>query len=266
MSASNEGGSLRILAWLLGILAVLALVIHFSLSPRREEVTVIFPSLVSLVRATPGYVSLEHTYTIEERETIEAPLWSNITIMRRYQVRVRAGIDCDAFDEGFISYAETDSSCTVSLTLPHAVLQPPVILYDASFRPEPDTDGVGTVLIPAEERAEIIAAYDALMERNAIAEALDLAMEDGLAAEAEGRAAADLAAASLALLRARGFDDVEVVVVFDEIPFPGQEPGLISPAHQGRNRSGPTSLFLAPPILHMYRIGVSAWCCREGEE
>ncbi|MDM7993469.1 MAG: DUF4230 domain-containing protein [Candidatus Fermentibacter sp.] len=223
MSASNEGRALRVLAWVLGILAALALLIHVSLRPRREEVTVVFPSLVSLVRATPDYVSLERTYDVEERETIEAPLWSDIEILRRYEVRVRAEIACDAFDEGFISYAETDSSCTVTLTLPHAALQPPVILYDSSYRPEPDTDGPGAILIPAEERAEIMAAYDAVMEQNARTEAQGLAMEDGLIAEAEGRAAADLTEAALAVLGSRGFDDVEVVVCFGEIPAPGAD-------------------------------------------
>ena len=218
MSASNEGRGLRIAARVLGILALLALLIHFSLRPRREEITAVFPSLVSLVRATPDYVSLERTYIIEEMETIEAPLWSHVTILRRYPVRVRAEIACDAFDERFLAYSETDSSCTVTLTLPHAVLQPPVILQEEAYRPEPDADGPGTVLISAEERAEIVAAYDAMMERNAVTEALDLAMDDGLAAEAEGRAAVDLTVAALALLGARGFDDVEVVVVFGEVP------------------------------------------------
>lgn len=221
MSASNEGRGLRIMAWVCGILAALALLIHISLRPRREDVTVVFPSLVSLVRTTPDYVSLERTYTIEERETVEAPLWSDIEMLRRYEVRVRAEIACDAFDEGFISYSETDSSCTATLTLPHAVLQPPAILYDSSYRPEPDTDGIGAHLIPAEERAEIIAAYDALMEQDAIAEAQIRAMEDGLAAEAEGRAAADLTEAALAVLGSKGFDDVEVVVCFGEMPVPG---------------------------------------------
>ncbi|HRY60950.1 MAG TPA: DUF4230 domain-containing protein [Candidatus Fermentibacter sp.] len=218
MSASNEGRALRVLAWVLGIMAALALLIHLSLHPRRQEVSVVFPSLVSLVRATPDYVSLERSYDVEERETIDAPLWSDIEILRRYEVRVRAEIACDAFDESFISYAETDSSCTVTLTLPHAALQPPVILYDSSYRPEPDTDGPGGILIPAEERAEIMAAYDALMEQNARTEALHLAMEDALIAEAEGRAAADLTEAALAVLGSRGFDEVEVVVVFEEYP------------------------------------------------
>lgn len=237
MSASNEGRGLRILAWVLGILAALALVIHISLRPRREDVTVVFPSLVSLVRATPDYVSLERTYTIEERETIEAPLWSDIEMLRRYAVRVRAEIACDAFDESFISYRETDSSCTVTLTLPRAVIQPPAILYDASYMPVPDIDGMGADLIPAEERAEMIASCDAMMEQNAIAEALDRSMADALAADAEGRAAADLTAAALALLGSRGFEDVEVVVVFGELPAP---PGTGGRDQDGRARAPST--------------------------
>lgn len=218
MSRSSDDRTLRIIAWVLGPLAVLALVAHLTCRPRREEITVVFPSIVSLVRTTPDYVSLERNYTIEERETIEAPLWSQITILRRYPVRVRAEIECDTFDEDFISYSETDSSCTITLTLPRATLQPPVILSDVVYRPEPDADGLGVDLISAEERAEVISAYDALMERNAISEAIDLALEDGLLEEAEARAATDLTAASLALLRARGFDGWEVRIVFGDEP------------------------------------------------
>lgn len=218
MSRSSDDRTLRIIAWVLGPLAVLAFVTHLACRPRREEITVVFPSIVSLVRTTPDYVSLERTYPIEERETIEAPLWSDISILRRYPVRVRAEIECDAFDGSLISCMETDSSCTITLTLPRATLQPPVIMTESVYRPEPDADGPGVALIPAEERAEVIAAYDALMERNAISEAIELALEDGLLEEAEARAATDLTAASLALLGARGFEDWDVRIVFRDGP------------------------------------------------
>ncbi len=98
------------------------------------------------------------------------------------------------------------------------MLQPPVILSDGAYRPEPDEDGFGADLLPPEQRAEVIAAYDALMERNAISEAIELALEDGLLEEAEARAATDLTAASLALLGARGFEDWDVRIVFRDGP------------------------------------------------
>jgi hypothetical protein len=188
--------------------------------PPRREVTEVFPSIVALVRTTPDYIALERTYWIEERETIEAPLWSSIEIMRRYPVRIRAEVECDAFSPEFISFSRSDSISTVTILLPRATLQPAVVDLEGVYRPEPDVDGLGADLIPAEERAEIISQYDALMEQNARTAAQDLAMGDELRADAEARTASDLSSAVLALLRARGFDDVEVIVVFGEAAIP----------------------------------------------
>ena len=228
MSHSNDNRTLRTIAWVLGVLAALALLAHLARRPRREEITVVFPSIVSLVRTTPDYVSLERTYSVEERETIEirrlGVRLGEISMLRRYPVRVRAEIECDAFDGSFISYTETDSSCCVTLTLPRATLQPPVIINEGAYRPEPDADGLGPICIPAEERAEFIADYDALMERNAITEAIGLALEDGLLEEAEARAATGLTSAILALLRAGGFENWEVRVVFRDAPGGGPLP------------------------------------------
>lgn len=223
---------MKTVAWVLASCAVILALFLLVRKPLRREVTVVFPSIVSLVRSTPDYVAVERTYWIEERETIEAPLWSNIEILRRYPVRVRAEVACDAFGPGFIESSESESIRTITISLPRAALQPPVIDQEGSYRPAPDADGPGADLIPAEERAEAIARFDALMEQNARTEALGLAMNDGLALEAEANTAEDLTAAVRAILLSQGFEDFEVVVVFGdfpEVPPPASDPPRLRP-------------------------------------
>lgn len=227
MSVSSEGRGLRAAAWVLASAAVVVALLLLVRRPLRREVTVVYPSIVSLVRSTPDYVSAERTYWIEEREIIETPLWSSIEIMRRYPVMVRAEVACDAFGPGLIASNETESTRTVTIRLPHAALQPPVIDLEGSYRPAPDADRPGAVLVPAEERAEAMARYDALMEQNARTAALDLAMSDGLVLEAESNTAADMTAAVRAILMEQGFEDFEVIVVFGdfpEAPLPASDP------------------------------------------